>query len=143
MTGDGEEPHMSRIGRAVVGLVLTVAGVAGVAGPARAAAGAACEVAYRPSQHTGGFTAEIKVKNVGQDDIDGWTFTFPLAATATVVEVWNAELITAGPTVATRDVGYNAKVKAGRSIGIGFRATGTAGDPSWFAVNGLTCRRAT
>jgi hypothetical protein len=142
MTGDGEEPHMSRIGRAVLGLALTVAGVAGVAGPARAAAAAACEVAYQPSHHTGGFTASIKVKNVGGDDIDGWTFNFPLSTTATIVEVWNAELLTAGPTVSTRDVGWNAKVKSGESISIGFRATGTGAVPSWFTVNGLTCRRA-
>lgn len=133
---------MSRIGRAVLGLALTVAGVAGMAGPARAAAAAACEVAYQPSRHTGGFTAEIKVKNVGQDDIDGWTFLFPLDTTATVVEIWNAELLAAGPTVSTRDVGWNAKVKPGHSINIGFRAAGTAADPSWFTVNGLTCRRA-
>jgi len=134
---------MSRIGRAVLGLALTAAGVAGLAGPARAAAAAACEVAYRQSNHTGGFTAGVTVKNIGSDTINGWTFKFPLVATATVVEVWNADLVSADTVVTTRDKGWNAKVKPGNSIGIGFRATGsTETDPSWFTVNGLTCQRA-
>jgi endoglucanase len=131
---------MSRIGRAVLGVALTVAGVAGPAGAAQAAAGAACEVAYQRSTYTGGFTAEITVRNIGTEPIKGWTFKFPLDTSATVVEFWNAELLSANGLIAAREKEWNALVRPGGSINIGFRADGTSGTPSGFTVNDLPCR---
>jgi hypothetical protein len=131
---------MSRIGRALVGVLVALAGVAGPAGAARADA-AACAVKYKASPYTGGLTAEITVKNVGDVTIKGWTFRFPLEAT--VVEFWNAELITPSAVVTTRDKGWNAEVPPGGSISLGFRAVGSAGaDPAWFTVNDLSCQPA-
>jgi hypothetical protein len=141
MTGDGEEPHMSRIGRAVLGLLVAAAGIAGPAGAARAAAAAACDVAYRGSAFTGGYTAAITIRNIGDETIDGWTFSFPLGAGTTVVEFWNADLLTASSIVSARDKGWNAKVPPGGSIDVGFRAAGpSGGEPSWFSVNGIRCQ---
>jgi hypothetical protein len=137
---DGEEPYMSRIGRSVLGVALTVAGVAGPAGAARADATAACEVVYQSAQYTGGFTAAITVRNVGSQTIDGWTFRFPLDTSATVVEFWNADLLSATGEVAARDKQWNAVVRPGGSINVGFRADGTSGTPSRFAVNDLPCQ---
>jgi acetylxylan esterase len=131
---------MSRIGPALLGVALTVAGVAGPAGAARAEAAAACAVTYQKSEYTGGFTAEITVLNTGSATIDGWTFRFPLDATATVVELWNAELLSASGMIAARDRTWNAVVPPGGSINIGFRADGTSGAPSGFTVNDLPCQ---
>jgi hypothetical protein len=131
---------MSRIGRAVLGVALTVAGVAGPAGAARADAGAACEVVYKKSSYTGGFTAAITVRNIGSETIDGWTFKFLLDTSATVVEFWNAELLSANGVVAAREKEWNAVVRPGGSINIGFRADGTSGAPSGFTVNDLPCQ---
>jgi hypothetical protein len=136
----GEEPNMSRTGR-VVGVLVALAGVIGPAGAAQAAA-AACEVDYRPSQYTGGFTAAMTVKNTGDVAINGWTFRFPLEASATVVEFWNAELIAPTTVVTTQDKKWNAVVQPGNSISLGFRATGTSSDPEWFSVNGIRCEKA-
>ncbi|GIE36752.1 hypothetical protein Ait01nite_097970 [Actinoplanes italicus] len=131
---------MSRIGRGLA-VVVALAGVAGPAGAARADA-AGCAVRYKASPYTGGLTAEITVKNTGGVTIKGWTFRFPLEAT--VVEFWNAELITPTTVVTTRDKGWNADVPVGGSISLGFRAVGVAGaDPAWFTVNDLVCTPAT
>jgi hypothetical protein len=132
----GEGPIMSRIGRGLAVLV-ALAGVAGPAGAARADA-AACAVKYKASPYTGGLTAEITVRNTGDAPIKGWTFRFPLEAT--VLEFWNALLISPTAVVTTRDKGWNADVPPGGTISLGFRAVGTAGaDPAWFTVNDLTC----
>jgi hypothetical protein len=133
---------MSRIGRVVLGVALTLAGVAGPAGAARAGATAACAVAYQQSAYTGGFTAAITVRNTGSEIIDGWTFSFPLDPGATVVEFWNADLLSATGVVAARDRKWNAVVRPGGSIDIGFRAAGTSGAPSLFTVNNLPCQAA-
>jgi cellulase/cellobiase CelA1 len=135
---------MSRIGRAALGVALMVAGVAGPAGAARADAAvadtAACEVAYQDSPYTGGFTAAVTVLNTGSVTIDGWTFSFPLDTGATVVEFWNAELLSASGLIAARDKKWNAVVPPGGSIDIGFRAEGTSATPSTFTVNDLPCQ---
>lgn len=131
---------MSRIRRALLGVALTLAGVAVPAGAARADAAAACEVTYRKSEYTGGFTAAITVLNTGSETIDGWTFKFPLDTSATVLEFWNAELLSARGVVTARDKKWNAVVAPGGSIDIGFRAEGTSGAPSGFSVNDLPCQ---
>jgi hypothetical protein len=131
---------MSRTGWAL-GILVMLAGVIGPAGAARADV-AACAVKYKASPYTGGFTALITVTNVGDETIRGWTFRFPLETTATVVEFWNAQLITPTTVIVTQDKGWNATVEPGGSISLGLRATGTAGaDPAWFTVNDITCSR--
>ncbi|WUH97786.1 cellulose-binding domain-containing protein [Spirillospora sp. NBC_00431] len=131
---------MSQIGRMVLGVALTVTGIAGPAGIARADAPAACEVRYKPSPYTGGFTAAITVRNIGTEAINGWTLRFPLDTSATVVEFWSGDLLSASGVVAARDRQWNAVVRPGGSIDIGFRAVGTSGAPSQFTVNDLPCQ---
>jgi hypothetical protein len=121
-------------------VALTVAGIAGPAGAARAETGAACEVLYQKSSHSGGFTATITVRNTGTVPIRGWTFKFPLDTTATVVEFWNAVLVSASGVIAAHEQAWNGLVLPGGSITIGFRAAGTSGTPSGFTVNDLPCR---
>jgi hypothetical protein len=131
---------MSRTGR-VLAVLAVLAGVIGPAAAARADA-AACAVKYQASRYTGGFTAAITVTNVGDETIRGWTFRFPLEATATVVEFWNAQLIAPATVVVTQDKGWNAVVQPLGEISLGLRAVGTAGaDPAWFTVNGIPCER--
>ena len=129
---------MSRSGRVVVGLALGLVGALGPAGAAEADA-AACAVEYRASAYTGGFTAVMEVKNVGDVAINGWTFRFPLEAGATVVEFWNADLLASSEVVTSRDKGWNAYVEPDGSVSLGFRAVGKSADPDWFTVNGLRC----
>ncbi|WP_189077275.1 cellulose binding domain-containing protein [Mangrovihabitans endophyticus] len=132
---------MSRIGRVLMGVALTLAGIAGPAGAARAdATGAACEVTYRAFRYTGGFTAGITISNTGTVAIYGWTFRFPLDTSATVVDMWNADLESDTGTIVAHDLGWNADVLPGKAIDIGFRADGTSGTPSSFTVNDLPCQ---
>lgn len=132
---------MSRIGKTALGLLVTVAGVT-VPAVAAEAAGPACDVKYDASGHTGGFTASIEIRNTGTVAIKGWTFGFPLTAAATVIEFYNAELVTPKIDVAAHDVGWNANVDPGHSINISLLADGPAKpEPAYFTVNGLRCKK--
>lgn len=127
---------MSRIGRAALGVALILPGIAE---PTTAAA-AACAVTFKKSDYTGGFTAAVTVLNTGTETINGWTFRFPLDLTATVAELWNAELLSASGTIVARDRSWNAVVTPGNSINIGFRAVGASAVPAGFSVNDLPCQ---
>jgi hypothetical protein len=132
---------MSRIGKTALGLLVTVAGVT-VPAAAAEAAGPACEVKYAASAHTGGFTASIEIRNTGTVAIRGWTFGFPLTSAATVLEFYNAVLVTPRGDVTAHDVGWNATVNPLNSINISLLAEGPAKpEPTYFTVNGLRCSK--
>jgi hypothetical protein len=138
---------VSRNGRVALGLLLAAAGiVAGIVAPAQSATAAigteavACEVTYQAFPYTGGFTAEVAVKNSGTVVIDGWTLSFPMDDGVEIVEIWNAKLNSPSGQISTSNEPWNGRVEPGQSINLGFRATGTAAaDPSTFTVNGVTC----
>lgn len=134
---------MSRIGRAVWGLaVVAVCAVA----PAEAAEaadetkGPACEVAYLPSPHSGGFTANVTLRNTGGVTISGWTFVFPVIEGVEVVDFWEAELVSPTGMVIARNAPHNPVLGPDSSLTIGFLAKGPAEPhPSSFAINGVEC----
>jgi len=134
---------MSRIGRAVLGLLAALACVVAPAGTATAmpaADGPACAITYRPWAHTGGFTAEIIIRNSGTATIYGWTLSFPLNEGAEIVDMWNAELDSPSGLISARNTPDNGRVDPGAAISLGFLASGTAaGVPSPFTVNGIIC----
>lgn len=132
---------MSRIGRAVLGLLLTAGCVVAPVGVGSAAAVAdyACHVFYEPHEHTGGFNAEIVVKNTGVKQVRGWTLSFPLPQTVQIISIYNAVLVVSKGQIETRSLAWNADVDPGKSINLGFGATGPVSTPSEFRVNGILC----
>ncbi|MET8230225.1 cellulase family glycosylhydrolase [Micromonospora sp. NPDC005298] len=124
----------------VVGAVLTLlaAGLM-VAGNAQAAAG--CQVAYTvPSQWQGGFTADVKVTNLG-DAVNGWTLTWTFPSGQRVSQAWNATVTSSGDQVTARNLSYNAALATNASVSFGFNGSWTGGNtaPTSFALNGITC----
>ncbi|MBQ1017544.1 cellulase family glycosylhydrolase [Micromonospora sp. D93] len=124
----------------VVGAVVTLllAGLM-VAGNAQAAAG--CQVAYTvPSQWQGGFTADVKVTNLG-DAVNGWTLTWTFPSGQRVTQAWNATVTSSGDQVTAKNMSYNAAIATNATVGFGFNGSWTGGNtaPTSFALNGVTC----
>ncbi|MEU8184577.1 cellulase family glycosylhydrolase [Micromonospora sp. NPDC049044] len=124
----------------VVGAVVTLV-LAGlmVAGNAQAAAG--CQVAYTvPSQWQGGFTADVKVTNLG-DAVNGWSLTWTFPSGQRVTQAWNATVTSSGNQVTAKNVSYNAAIATNATVAFGFNGSWTGGNtaPTSFALNGVTC----
>ncbi|MET8042207.1 cellulase family glycosylhydrolase [Micromonospora sp. NPDC005215] len=124
----------------VVGAVVTllVAGLM-VAGNAQAAAG--CQVAYTvPSQWQGGFTADVKVTNLG-DAVNGWSLTWTFPSGQRVTQAWSATVTSSGDQVTAKNVSYNAAIATNATVNFGFNGSWTGGNtaPTSFALNGVTC----
>jgi beta-xylosidase len=115
-------------------------GLAGVASvPARAAAG--CSVAYSVGgSWSGGFGAEVIVKNLG-DPINGWTLAWSFGAGQTVTQAWNAEVSQSGASVTARNASWNGAIGTGGTATFGFNGAwnGSNPVPGTFTLNGTTC----
>ncbi|MBO3101187.1 cellulase family glycosylhydrolase [Cellulomonas fengjieae] len=104
-------------------------------------AAAGCRVDYRvPSQWPSGFTADVKVTNLG-DPLHGWRLAWTFPSGQRVTQAWNATTMASGSQVTATDVGYNAVVPRNAVISFGFNGswTGTNGAPGVFTLNGVAC----
>ncbi|MFI6821178.1 cellulase family glycosylhydrolase [Micromonospora sp. NPDC050187] len=110
-----------------------------------AVAAAGCEVTYTTTNWTGGFTASITIRNLG-DAINGWTlgFSFPDAGQR-VGQGWSATYSQTGPAVTARNMSYNSVLAGGASTNIGFNGTwsGSNPAPTSFTLNGTVCNGST
>ncbi|MEH1017544.1 cellulase family glycosylhydrolase [Micromonospora sp. CPCC 206060] len=139
-------PRLSRRNLVAAGAIGALTMGASVALPAtNATAAAGCAVTYTTSSWTGGFTASITIKNLG-DAINGWTlgFTFPDAGQR-VGQGWSATYSQSGSTVTAKDMGYNATLSTGATTNIGFNGTWTTSNPAptSFTLNGTVCTGST
>ncbi|MFI7432292.1 cellulase family glycosylhydrolase [Micromonospora haikouensis] len=110
-----------------------------VAGNAQAAAG--CRVAYAvPSQWQGGFTADVKVTNLG-DAVDGWTLGWTFPSGQRVTQAWNATVTSSGDQVTAKSMSYNAAIATNGSVSFGFNGSwsGSNTAPTSFTLNGVAC----
>ncbi|WP_431681589.1 glycoside hydrolase family 6 protein [Kitasatospora sp. KL5] len=102
---------------------------------------ASCAVTYRANSWTGGFTADVSVKNTGTAAISGWTLKWTFPGDQKVTSAWNAKVTQTGAAVTATDLGYNGSLAAGASTAFGFQATYGSANPSptAFTLNGSTC----
>ncbi|NLT53660.1 MAG: family 43 glycosylhydrolase [Actinomycetales bacterium] len=128
--------------RSLPALVAAVALVAGaVTGVPAAEAAVSCRVVYSvTSQWPGGFGTNVSVDNLG-DPVNGWRLTWSFDAGQTVTQAWNGTVTQSGSQVSVSNVGWNASIPSGGSIGFGFLGTWTTANPipTTFALNGVTC----
>jgi hypothetical protein len=135
----GPRNHLRLLG----GLAAVVVGAvtAGTAVVADAAA-AGCRVDYTvASRWSGGFTADVRVTNLG-DPVSGWRLTFAFAAGERAGNAWNATLTQSGSQVTAVNASYNGALGTGAATNFGFQGTvsGTAAStPTGFALNGTAC----
>lgn len=102
-----------------------------------------CQVSYvLTSSWTGGFQADVTVKNTGSSPITGWTLAFAFPGDQKIASSWNATVTQSGQAVTAKDVGWNGTLAAGGgSASFGFTAayTGTNAVPGSFTLNGTAC----
>ncbi|MFJ8646850.1 glycoside hydrolase family 9 protein [Streptomyces sp. NPDC093546] len=82
---------------------------------------------------SGGFQAEVTVKNGSTTPLSGWSVAWDLAGT-TVTNIWNGALSTAAGRATVRNVAYNGAVAPGASVSFGFTATGSPYAPGSFGT---------
>jgi lysophospholipase L1-like esterase len=113
---------------------------AAVAGAAHAAA-AGCAVTYTiSSQWTGGFGANVELRNLG-DALTSWTLTWSFGAGQQVTQAWSATLTQSGSAVTARNAAWNGNLSTNGSTSFGFNGSWNGGNPvpASFALNGTTC----
>ncbi|MFD7658214.1 cellulase family glycosylhydrolase [Actinosynnema sp. NPDC059797] len=109
------------------------------AADARAATG--CRVDYAvPSQWPGGFTATVRITNLG-DPISGWRLGWAFPSGQRVTQAWNATVTSSGDQVTAANPGYNPSIPTGATVSFGFNGSWTGGNtaPTAFTLNGVTC----
>ena len=120
-------------------LVLTVVAVALPAIATSRAQGAAtgCTVTYTTNEWSGGFTAQIRVTNLG-DALNGWRLEWTYGGDQQVTSAWNAQVTQSGSAVTAVNVAHNAVLAAGGSVDFGLQGTWRTADPAptAFALNG-------
>jgi endoglucanase len=110
-----------------------------------ALAATGCAVTYTASSWTGGFTANISIKNLG-DQLSSWTLGFNFADSGQKVsQGWSATYSQAGNAVTAKNMSYNGTLATGASTGIGFNGTWTGSNPTptSFTLNGVVCTGST
>ncbi|MDX3111432.1 cellulose-binding domain-containing protein [Nonomuraea angiospora] len=123
-------------------LAVCMAGAAVASTITAHAAAAGCQVTYTlGSQWTGGFSANVAIKNLG-DPLTSWTLRWSFGAAQTVSQAWNAVVTQSGSAVTAADVGWNGSLPTNGSASFGFNGTwnnSTNPVPASFTLNGVTC----
>ena len=119
--------------------LLTGAGIAVATQQASAAAG--CRVDYTVNQWSTGFTADVKVTNLGDPITGGWTVAWDFAGNQRITNSWNGTFTQSGQHVSAAGPSWASSLPTNGSASLGFQAeyTGTNAKPATFTLNGTTC----
>ncbi|MEU8197824.1 cellulose binding domain-containing protein [Microbispora amethystogenes] len=101
-----------------------------------------CKIEYTAWSWSGGFSATVKITNLGQTPMNDWTlrFAFPDAGQK-VAQGYSATWSQSGKDVTAVNLSWNKMIDPGKSVLIGFtgRQTGANPDPAAFTLNNRTC----
>jgi cellulose 1,4-beta-cellobiosidase len=106
-----------------------------------ASAAVACRVDYSVTDWGGGFTARVKINNLG-DAVNGWTLAFSYSGNQRVgLPGWSANWAQSGANVTATPLDWNRSLATGGSTEIGFNGTysGANQAPTSFTLNGTAC----
>nr|MDT0659177.1 cellulase family glycosylhydrolase [Micromonospora sp. DSM 115978] len=122
-----------------------VLGASALLPASNAVAAAGCAVTYTTNDWSGGFTASVTIRNLG-DALNGWTlgFTFPNTSQR-VVQGWSASYQQSGSAVTATNAAWNGNLGTNASTTIGFNGSfsGTNPAPTSFTLNGTLCNGST
>jgi hypothetical protein len=121
---------------AAVAAVLT----SGLSALTARAADSACRVDYTVNEWAGGYTAQVKITNLGPA-VTGWRLTWSYAGDQQVTSAWNATVTQSGRAVTAVDAGWNGTLATGGTAEFGLQGTWRSSDPvpTDFALNGAAC----
>ncbi|MFE6101741.1 cellulose-binding domain-containing protein [Streptomyces laurentii] len=119
-----------------VGLLL----YAVVSAPPSRAADAACRVDYTVNQWSGGYTAALKLTNLGPA-VSGWRLTWTYGGDQKVTSAWSATAAQSGSAVTVTNAAWNGALATGGSADFGVQGTFQSANPTPtdFALNGVAC----
>jgi hypothetical protein len=102
---------------------------------------ASCQVTYATNVWSGGYSANVTVRNNGSAPIDGWKLAFTLPSGQRITNAWNATVTPSSGAVTASPLAHNARIAAGGSQTFGFQGTysGTFAKPAGFSLNGTAC----
>ncbi|MFI9168341.1 glycoside hydrolase family 3 N-terminal domain-containing protein [Streptomyces lincolnensis] len=90
----------------------------------------ACTAQFKvASSWSGGYQAEITVKNTGTGPLTGWAAAWDLGG-STVTSLWNGSLTVAQGRASVRNAAHNGALSSGATTSFGFTANGGAGAPA-------------
>lgn len=138
----GFEPWQNGTGLAVTSFSSEVR--TGGGGPGTPGDRTACAVTYATNVWSGGFTADVTVRNTGSTPVDGWRLGFTLPSGQRVTSAWNATVSPSSGAVTATALAHNARIEPGGSQTFGFQGgySGTFAAPSAFTLNGTACTTA-
>ncbi|NUT47139.1 MAG: cellulose-binding protein [Saccharothrix sp.] len=105
----------------------------------------ACAVTYSvPSSWSGGFTANVTVKNTGTSAVNAWQLVWDLPSGQGITQAWSAEVAVASGKATAKGASWNQNIQPGQSVNFGFNGTsqGTPTNPASFTLNGALCAAA-
>ncbi|MDG9718989.1 cellulose-binding domain-containing protein [Streptomyces sp. DH24] len=101
---------------------------------------AGCRVDYTVNKWTGGFTAQIKVTNLGPT-LDSWRLAWTYTGDQQVTSAWNATVTQTGRSVVAAGTSWNGTLATGSTAEFGLQGTWRSADPapSDFTLGGVPC----
>lgn len=99
-----------------------------------------CEVKYDANKWQGGLSAHVALKNTGTTPWTSWKLAFSFPGTQKVTAGWSANWSQTGRDVTATNMSWNGQVDPGKSVYIGFNASGGGDDPKVFTINGKACK---
>ncbi|WP_285729540.1 glycoside hydrolase family 9 protein [Nocardiopsis sp. ATB16-24] len=120
-----------------------VAGFLADQGDAALPAGAPCQVDYEiQGQWREGFTAQVTVRNTGEEPVEGWELVWSFTGGQYVDRHWSAVLSQSGHSVTARNADWNATIAPGGEVTFGFLGglpSGANSVPARFTLNESVC----
>ena len=100
-----------------------------------------CHVDYSATGWTGGFTADVTVKNTGTSTITGWSLKWSYPGDEQITNGWNATVTQSGQDVTAVNADHNAQIAPGGSVSFGAQGStsGSTSTPASFTLNGTAC----
>ncbi|MFG2020011.1 glycoside hydrolase family 6 protein [Actinomadura geliboluensis] len=132
-------PGARRGAAAGAAAVLLASGTVALA-QAQASAAAGCTVEYTANDWGTGFTANVKVTNLG-DALSSWTLEWDFAGNQQVTNGWNGTFAQSGKHVTVKNPSWGGALAKNASVTPGFQATysGSNQAPTRFTLNGTVC----
>ncbi|MFE9902493.1 cellulose-binding domain-containing protein [Streptomyces achromogenes] len=124
---------------ALLGLAVSLL-VAAPASGAGTGSAAGCRVDYTVNEWSGGYTAQIRVTNLGAA-LSAWRLTWTYGGDQHITSAWNATVTQTGRSVTAAGTAWNAALPSGGAADFGVQGTWQSADPAPadFSLNGVSC----
>jgi chitin-binding protein len=104
-----------------------------------------CSVGYTvASSWSGGFTANVSVKNTGTTAVNAWELVWDVPSGQGITQAWSAQVAVSAGKATAKGASWNQNLQPGQSVSFGFNGSsqGTPAGPTAFTLNGASCATA-